>query len=153
MGIDPFYPTPREPGKYILFEASVDAGTQCETTREWTSGHILLVNNAPIAWTSKRQPIIALSTCEAELIALSQATTDVLYVWHILAELKLITEAPTTIHCANISAIQRVPQPHTTASSRTKHIDTRFKFERRQQQEFKPSGWSTCNRKRTSRMA
>ena len=98
-GFDLFYPTPSEPGKHIPFEAYVDAGTQCETTRKWTSSHILLVNNAPTAWTSKRQPIIALSTCEAELIALSQATMDVLYVWHILAEFKLIRrhQPPSTM--------------------------------------------------------
>ena len=130
------YPTPRSPGKYIPFEAYVDAGTQCESTRKWTSGHILLVNKAPVAWTSKRQPIIALSTCEAELIALSQATMDVLYIRHILAEFKLISEAPTTIHCDNLSAIQLVTQPHARSASRTKHIDTRYKFARQQQQEF-----------------
>jgi len=39
-----------------------------------TSGYILKFLEAPISWCSKKQPVVALSTCEAKYIARSFAT-------------------------------------------------------------------------------
>ena len=43
----------------------------CPDTRKSTSGYVLMLNGAAIAWKSKRQTILALSTAEAEFIAAS----------------------------------------------------------------------------------
>ena len=37
--------------------------------RRSTSGHVFLQNSAAISWSSKRQPCVALSSCEAEIMA------------------------------------------------------------------------------------
>ena len=44
-----------------------------------TSGWVVLWQMAALSWGSRKQKCIALSTCEAEIIALSEATKDVVY--------------------------------------------------------------------------
>ncbi|XP_019429363.1 PREDICTED: uncharacterized protein LOC109336967 [Lupinus angustifolius] len=41
--------------------------------RKGTLGYMFLLNNAPISWCSKKQPVITLSSCEAEYISGSYA--------------------------------------------------------------------------------
>ena len=43
----------------------------CTTTRKSTTGYAFLLCGAAISWKTKLQPSVALSTCEAELMALS----------------------------------------------------------------------------------
>jgi len=47
-------------------------------TRCSTEGNIFLMAGGPISWESKKQETVALSTVEAEYMAFSQATTQVL---------------------------------------------------------------------------
>ena len=42
--------------------------------RSSTSGNIFLISSGPVAWSSKKQPCIALSTTEAEYVATCEAT-------------------------------------------------------------------------------
>jgi len=39
-------------------------------------GNLFLMSGAAVSWLSKKQPVVALSTSEAEYIALSTATQD-----------------------------------------------------------------------------
>ena len=48
-------------------------------TRFSTSGWVIKWQGAAIAWGSKKQDCVALSTCEAEIIALSEAAKDMVY--------------------------------------------------------------------------
>ena len=52
-----------------------------------TSGWVVLWGNAAISWGSRKQQCIALSTCEAEIIALSEAAKDVVYLRKLVAGL------------------------------------------------------------------
>ena len=52
----------------------------CPDLRKSTSGYALLLNGAAISWKSKRQPIVALSTAEAEFVAASSLVQEVIYV-------------------------------------------------------------------------
>jgi hypothetical protein len=61
-----FYTTPTKLTAYS------DASYADDTNRNSTTGFILMLNNGPIAWSTKKQPIIALSSTEAEYIALTQ---------------------------------------------------------------------------------
>ena len=48
-------------------------------TKRSTSGWVILWQSAALSWGSKQQKSIALSSCEAEIIALSEAAKDVVY--------------------------------------------------------------------------
>ena len=52
------------------------------------SGYIIKFAGCPLAWQSKLQTEIALSTTEAEYISLSMATRSLLHILHLIQELK-----------------------------------------------------------------
>ena len=52
------------------------------------SGHIIKFAGCPIHWGSKLQDLVSLSTVESEYISLSYATRQVLFILHLLEELK-----------------------------------------------------------------
>ena len=51
------------------------------------TGYVIMFANCPIMWVSKLQTEVALSTTEAEYIALSQAMRDVIPFMHLVEEL------------------------------------------------------------------
>jgi len=51
----------------------------------------------PVSWISKKQPVIALSTSEAEYIAVSVAAQEAVWLRGLLAHLKALPESPTII--------------------------------------------------------
>jgi hypothetical protein len=68
-----------------------------------TSGHVIKHNGNPISWGAKRQTVVALSTCAAEYIALSEGTQVLAQLNNLLIDL----EIPKTleIYCDNKAAI------------------------------------------------
>jgi len=57
------------------------------STCKSTSGYLFLGAGAPIAWGSHKQPIVALSTCEAEYITASDAAREATWLRYLLEEL------------------------------------------------------------------
>ena len=121
---------------YLNFDVFVDAGSQCRYTGRWTSGFELFLDQVPIHWQSKRQNLCALSSCEAELVAMAAATVETLFYRRILLEMKLISDSPTPVYCDNSSAIALVTKEF-IQSGRSKHIDIKHFFTREQHRDFK----------------
>ncbi len=93
--------------------------------RKSTSGFISFLGCSPISWFARKQPVVALSTMEAEYVALAAATREVLSLRSLLGELKIsISEA--VIHVDNQPALFLASNPVVT--TRSKHIDIRFHF-------------------------
>jgi hypothetical protein len=57
------------------------------STYKSTSGYLFLDAETPIAWGSNKQPIVALSTCEAEYVAVSDAAREATWLRNLLAEI------------------------------------------------------------------
>jgi hypothetical protein len=95
-------------------------------TRQSTSGFIFLLNGGPVAWSSRRQPCVALSTTEAEFIAACEATKEGIWIRRLLLELFPEWNKPIPIKCDNQSAIGLIKNPR--FHQRTKHVDIRFHF-------------------------
>eukprot|EP00972_Heterocapsa_arctica_P083682 12331595-Heterocapsa_arctica.AAC.1 len=57
-----------------------------ELTRCSTSGGVVLFLGVLLMSYSRTQPVIALSTCEAELLAIATPASEGLFVLHILSE-------------------------------------------------------------------
>jgi hypothetical protein len=68
----------------VLFADSDWAGDV--DTRKSTSGFIAKCNNNIISWRSTKQNVVALSSCEAELIAATKAASYGLWLKKILKE-------------------------------------------------------------------
>jgi hypothetical protein len=98
------------------------------TDRKSTSGYAFFLNGAPISSASRKQQTVALSTAEAEYVALAAATQEALWLRALLEELGLHQEQPTLLLQDNQSAIAIAKNPEFHA--RTKHIDIRHHFVR-----------------------
>ena len=95
------------------------------STRQSTSGHIFQIHGSIVAWKSKKQNSIALSITEAEYMALSDATKELLWLNHQLDDMGL--NQPSTIMNEDNQgciALAQNPGDH----PRTKHINIRFHF-------------------------
>lgn len=91
--------------------------------RKSTSGMVVLVNGTPVVWKSMKPVGVALSSTEAEFIAMSECLMDVTWVRTLLEELSLLTNAPTTIWEDNQGATQ-----WSSSEKRVKHVDRRYFF-------------------------
>ena len=93
-----------------------------ESDRKSVSGSLVEVNGHPITWFSKKQSIVALSSTEAELIALVEAVKRAKYVKQLVEDLGMTVELPMTIFGDNQAALLIAKRG---VISRTKHIDIR----------------------------
>eukprot|EP00965_Chrysotila_dentata_P141227 4668009-Pleurochrysis_carterae.AAC.1 len=73
--------------------------------RHSTSGYVFMYNQAAISWSSKKQPSVALSSCEAEIIAASEAAKEAIYLRSLFTDLGLEPCEPTSLSMDNKSAI------------------------------------------------
>ena len=101
--------------------------------RRSTSGYVFTLGSAPISWKSRKQPTVALSSCEAEYMALAEATKEALYLRTLCLSFNIIQESMTKIMCDNQGAIS-LTKESSKQHQRTKHIDVRYHFLRNQEQ-------------------
>ena len=73
--------------------------------RHSTSGNLFLISNGPVSWLSKKQPIVTLSTCEAEYVALSTATQEAVWIKRLLSDFHVSQKQATVIMEDNQGAI------------------------------------------------
>ena len=95
--------------------------------RKSTSGYLFQIAGGPISWRSKKkQGSVALSTAEAEYVALSSAAQETVWLRKLISELKNPPECPTVILEDNQSAIAMAKNPQ--FHGRSKHIDIKHHF-------------------------
>ena len=89
---------------------------------------MFVVNNGAITWRSKKQTMIALSSTEAEYIALSEAGCEACWLRNLYEELGYTQKSPNLLKGDNDGSIAmaRNPQFH----KRSKHIATRWHWVR-----------------------
>jgi hypothetical protein len=80
-----------------------------------------------ISWRSQKQKVIALSTCEAEYIALASATQEAKFLKLLFAEM-IGTDPKGTLYVDNQGAIALAKNP--VFHKRSKHIDIKYHFVR-----------------------
>ena len=97
-----------------------------------------MLNNAPISWCSRRQQTVALSSTEAEYMALTLAAKETIWIRLLMTKLGLMQDdASPTVNVLeregaialkgdNQSAIALANNP--VLHSRTKHIDIQHHF-------------------------
>jgi hypothetical protein len=94
--------------------------------RKSVSGWVAKLNGDLISWSSKKQRVVALSTCEAELYAEAAAIQEVLWLRGILTELGLHVQTCSPVYGDNQSTI--AVSQNGVKSERTKHVDVKYHF-------------------------
>jgi hypothetical protein len=98
--------------------------------RKSTSGGAFFLGDSLVAWLSKKQGYISLSTIEAEYIAASTCYTQILWMIQTLVDLKVTYTDPIPLHCDNTSAINL--SKNLVLHSKSKHIPIKYHFLREQ---------------------
>jgi hypothetical protein len=93
-------------------------------------GYVFRLFDSPISWSSKKQTVVALSTCEAEYISACHAACQGVWLQSLLMEIKLNKNEEFELLIDNKSAINLAKNP--IAHGRSKHIETKYHFLRDQ---------------------
>jgi len=87
-------------------------------------GYVVLMCGSAIAWGSRLQPTIALSTMEAEYMALCVATQEVMFLKQLSTELSVVLKYPTSMMEDNKGCISFAKNTMTT--NKSKHINMKM---------------------------
>ena len=93
--------------------------------RRSTTGYVFTFAKAPVSWKSTLQSTVALSTTEAEYMAITEAVKEAIWLQGLLGELG-ISQEDVIVYCDSQSAIQLAKNQ--VYHARTKHIDVRYHF-------------------------
>ena len=113
------------PSQPSFFHGYADAAYGNADDKKSTSGYVFMAGEGAITWSSKKQISTALSSTEAEYVALSEASREACWLRNLYTELGFLREnVPTLIRGDNDGSIAmaRNPQFH----KRSKHIDIRW---------------------------
>lgn len=98
-------------------------------SRRSTSDYVFVLNGGCVSWRSKKQRSVALSSTEAEYMALSEATQEAVWLKTFVSELgEHASDEPVLIYEDNQDSIALAK--NSEFHKRTKHIDIRFHFVR-----------------------
>lgn len=96
-------------------------------TRRSTTGYLFMLNNGgAVSWSSKLQPTVALSSAEAEYMAVCAAVQEAIHLRQLISDLGYMQDQPTVIFEDNQGCIAMSANP--VFHKRTKHIDIRYHF-------------------------
>jgi hypothetical protein len=103
-----------------------DADWASDADRKSVSGYVITLAGGAVAWSSKKQSTVALSTAEAEYVAATHCAKQV--IWHrsLLTEVRLPLPSTSTIFSDNQAAVSIAHHPEHHA--RTKHINIAHHF-------------------------
>ncbi|EOY04695.1 Cysteine-rich RLK (RECEPTOR-like protein kinase) 8, putative [Theobroma cacao] len=102
------------PGKGLFFKKNELRSVEAFTDADWassvedrrsTSGYCTKVWGNLVTWRSKKQPVVARSSAEAEFRALAQGTCELIWLKKLTEELKVSSMGPKKLYCDNKAAI------------------------------------------------
>jgi len=113
-------------GKPLHGHADADWASCAEDRRSY-SGYFFTLGGAAVTWEARKQRTVALSSVEAEYLALSEATKEALYLRQMLGEIGL-SQPKSPIQIDNDNQGAQLLAKNSVHHSRTKHIDVRHHF-------------------------
>jgi len=89
-----------------------------------------MIGKTVCLWSSKKQSIVALSTCETENVAATTITCKSVWLNNIMTQIGFNLDVPIKIYVDNVSAINLAK--NSVFHQRNKHTDIRYHFLRDQ---------------------
>ena len=111
----------------MKIEGFSDSDWASSTDRRSTTGYCFRLHEdgGLVSWKTRKQPTIALSSCEAEYMALTAATQEGLFLKMLMRDFKH-EEEQVLIHGDNQGSLDLAQNP--VNHQRSKHIDIRYHF-------------------------
>ncbi len=101
----------------------------CTAERKSTSGYVFLIAGGAVSWKSKKQTIVATSSCEAEYVASCMAAKEAIWLARLVADL-MFEPSPETVPIYVDNNGAKDLAINATINERTKHIDVQYHFVR-----------------------
>ena len=98
----------------------------CTSTRRSTTGYLFMLAGGPVSWSSRLQPTIAMSSTEAEYMALSAAAQEAIALRRLCADFRIDVSKPVIIYEDNKGAIAM--SQNAGHYAKTKHVDIKHHF-------------------------
>jgi hypothetical protein len=102
-------------------------------TRRSTTGMLVTLAGGALSWKSKLQPTTAQSTLEAEYMAASSTSREVMWLRQLYCDLVGPLDSPTILYCDNNGAIATTKDQ--VFHDRSKHIDVKYHYIRERQED------------------
>ncbi|KAI3700156.1 hypothetical protein L2E82_44775 [Cichorium intybus] len=115
---------PSESGFFVQEFSDADLGV-CGLDQKSTSGGCQLLDGKLVSWKSGKQTCVSLSTAEAEYIAATSSTSQIIWIQNQLRDYE-ISMKRIPLYCDSESAIRICHNP--VQHSKTKHIALRYHF-------------------------
>uniref|UniRef100_A0A2N9IZ37 Reverse transcriptase Ty1/copia-type domain-containing protein n=1 Tax=Fagus sylvatica TaxID=28930 RepID=A0A2N9IZ37_FAGSY len=112
------------PGTLVAYSDADWAG--CPDTRRSTSGYSIYLGDNLVSWSAKKQPTVSRSSCESEYRALAMTAAELLWLTHLLHDLKVPLPQQPLLLCDNKSAIFLSSNP--VSHKRAKHVELDYHF-------------------------
>jgi hypothetical protein len=139
--------------RYLAIEYSADSASftilepefRCSTdaafgddidTRKSTEGYLFKLFGGPIDWKSTKQKLVTKSSTEAELVALSHASTEIFWWRRFFTQIKLQLDT-YEVECDNQQTIRLLTTPAIKLATKLKHIDIHHHWLRQEVQDQK----------------
>jgi hypothetical protein len=117
----------KQQGWYLEGLSDSDFATD-KDTRISVTGYIVYFCGIPVAWRSRSQRGVTLSTSESELVACSELIKEIKFIIQVLTSVGIPVKLPVMVRVDNVGAIFLAN--NLTTGDRTKHIDVRHHFVR-----------------------
>ena len=123
------------PGQGVLYENRGHTQVVRYSDAEWagsptdrrsTSGYFVFIGGNLISWKSKKQDVVARSSAEAEYRAMALATCELIWLKHLLQELRFGKDEQMKLICDNQAALHISSNP--VFHEMTKHIEVDCHF-------------------------
>lgn len=112
---------------YWTIEVYTDSDwSGCKDSRKSVTGYMIFVCGVLVAFKSRSQKAIALSSSEAEFYALSEAVKEIPFIVQMLLFMEVKIKLPIIVRVDNMGAVYMAESA--TASARTRHMDTRHRY-------------------------
>ena len=85
-----------------------------------------MILTGAVVWESHKQHSVALSTRDAEYMALSDASREAIARIHLYSDLQIVTNQPPLLYSDSITALLLTDE--SSPYQRSKHIDTRYHY-------------------------
>lgn len=107
-------------------QVSTDASWNFTVDAKSYNGYVVKMGNNLISWRSRKQTLVAMSICEAELIAICERAREIIWLRNLLNSLNMTEKPqnPVIMKTDSKAAIDWIHKNNVT--NRTKHINLLF---------------------------